>query len=138
MQVICVPIVTLEQNNNFIRKYTRAPNVTMYNSRAIVPGECSALSHTSNVSRHPLEFSFLISFFLFAEEMGVSRDTGESGTNFADILSNALPPSSLDKSKEKSSDSSVSFSLNMCRENATLIRRVASGFAETLRYFCTC
>jgi hypothetical protein len=38
--------------------------------------------------------------------MGVSRDTGESGTNFADILSNALPPSSLDKSKEKSSDSS--------------------------------
>jgi hypothetical protein len=80
-------------------------------------------------------FNFL---FLFAEEMGVSRDTGESGTNFADILSNALPPSSLDKSKEKSSDSSVSFSLNMCRENATLIRRVASGFAETLRYFCTC
>ena len=39
--------------------------------------------------------------------MGVSRDTGESGTNFAEILSNALPPSSLDK-KEKSSDSSVS------------------------------
>lgn len=38
--------------------------------------------------------------------MGVSRDTGESGTNFAEILSNALPPSSLDK-KEKSSDSSV-------------------------------
>ncbi|XP_063917837.1 RING finger protein unkempt homolog isoform X2 [Zophobas morio] len=39
------------------------------------------------------------------QEMGVSRDTGESGTNFAEILSNALPPSSLDK-KEKSSDSS--------------------------------
>ncbi|EFA09041.2 RING finger protein unkempt [Tribolium castaneum] len=38
------------------------------------------------------------------QEMGVSRDTGESGTNFAEILSNALPPS-LDK-KEKSSDSS--------------------------------
>lgn len=43
-----------------------------------------------------------------AEEMGVARDTGESGTNFAEILSNALPPSSLDK-KEKSSDSSVCF-----------------------------
>lgn len=44
----------------------------------------------------------------FVEELGVSRDTGDSGTNLAEILSNALPPSSTDKIKEKSSDSSVS------------------------------
>ncbi|CAH1116099.1 unnamed protein product [Phaedon cochleariae] len=41
------------------------------------------------------------------QELGVSRDTGESGTNLADILSNVLPQSSGDiKLKEKSSDSS--------------------------------
>lgn len=43
--------------------------------------------------------------------MGVSRDTGECGTNFAEILSNALPQSSLEKNKEKSSDSSVSIKI---------------------------
>ncbi|CAH1110075.1 unnamed protein product [Psylliodes chrysocephalus] len=41
------------------------------------------------------------------QELGVSRDTGDSGTNLADILSNVLPQSSTDlKLKEKSSDSS--------------------------------
>lgn len=46
---------------------------------------------------------------MFTEELGVSRDTGDSGTNLADILSNVLPQSSTDlKLKEKSSDSSVS------------------------------
>lgn len=40
------------------------------------------------------------------QEMGVTRDTGDSGTNLAEILSNALPPSNSDKIKEKSSDSS--------------------------------
>lgn len=43
--------------------------------------------------------------------MGVSRDGGgqvDCGTNLADILSSALPPTPHDKSKEKSSDSSVS------------------------------
>lgn len=41
--------------------------------------------------------------------MGVSRDSAplDSGTNLAEILSNALPQSALDKSKDKSSDSSV-------------------------------
>lgn len=47
--------------------------------------------------------------------MGVSRENAgclDSGTNFADILSNVLPqPHSLDKNKEKSSDSSVSVTL---------------------------
>ncbi|CAH0564404.1 unnamed protein product [Brassicogethes aeneus] len=37
------------------------------------------------------------------QEMGVQRDTGDCGTNLAEILSNALP---IDKNKEKSSDSS--------------------------------
>ncbi|XP_060522214.1 RING finger protein unkempt homolog isoform X4 [Cylas formicarius] len=42
------------------------------------------------------------------QELGVSRDTGDvSGTNLAEILSNALPPSCSDlKIKEKSSESS--------------------------------
>lgn len=44
--------------------------------------------------------------------MGVSRESAsgclDTGTNFAEILSNVLPPHTLDKSKEKSSDSSVS------------------------------
>lgn len=43
--------------------------------------------------------------------MGVSRENAgslDTGTNFADIISNVLPPS-VDKVKEKSSDSSVSF-----------------------------
>ncbi|XP_072395937.1 RING finger protein unkempt [Diabrotica undecimpunctata] len=41
------------------------------------------------------------------QELGVSRDTGESGTNLADILSNVLPQTTVDlKLKEKSSDSS--------------------------------
>lgn len=44
--------------------------------------------------------------------MGVSRDTGDCGTNFAEILSNALPQSSLEKNKEKSSDSSVSIKID--------------------------
>lgn len=50
--------------------------------------------------------------FLFVEEMGVSRDSAplDSGTNLAEILSNALPQSALDKNKDKSSDSSVSSS----------------------------
>lgn len=42
--------------------------------------------------------------------MGVSRENAgplDGGTNFAEIFSNALPHS-LEKSKEKSSDSSVS------------------------------
>lgn len=46
--------------------------------------------------------------------MGVSRENAgglDSGTNFAEILSNVLPPHSLDKNKEKSSDSSVSLFL---------------------------
>lgn len=64
---------------------------------------------------------FLTSFFL-VEEMGVSREnTGvDSGTNFAEILSNALPQSHLlDKNKEKSSDSSVSIFefFNLIRAN---------------------
>lgn len=49
--------------------------------------------------------------FVFLEEMGVSRENAgslDTGTNFAEILSNALPPHALDKNKEKSSDSSVS------------------------------
>lgn len=51
---------------------------------------------------------------LLSEEMGVSRESAgglDSGTNFAEILSNVLPPHSLDKNKEKSSDSSVSYFL---------------------------
>ncbi|XP_018574754.1 RING finger protein unkempt homolog isoform X3 [Anoplophora glabripennis] len=40
------------------------------------------------------------------QELGVSRDTGDSGTNLAEILSNALPQSADIKIKEKSSDSS--------------------------------
>ncbi|XP_057659912.1 putative E3 ubiquitin-protein ligase UNKL isoform X2 [Diorhabda carinulata] len=41
------------------------------------------------------------------QELGVSRETGESGTNLADILSNVLPQSGVElKLKEKSSDSS--------------------------------
>lgn len=40
--------------------------------------------------------------------MGVQRDTGDCGTNLVEILSNALPS---DKNKEKSSDSSVSFTI---------------------------
>ncbi|XP_074027508.1 RING finger protein unk isoform X1 [Leptinotarsa decemlineata] len=41
------------------------------------------------------------------QELGVSRDTGECGTNLAEILSNVLPQSNSDiKLKEKSSDSS--------------------------------
>lgn len=50
--------------------------------------------------------------FVLLEEMGVSRESAgslDTGTNFAEILSNALPPHALEKSKEKSSDSSVSF-----------------------------
>lgn len=51
----------------------------------------------------------LFSLLFFAEELGVSRDTGDTGTNLAEILSNALPQTSSDfKIKEKSSDSSVS------------------------------
>lgn len=45
--------------------------------------------------------------------MGVSRENAgplDGGTNLAEILSNALPHS-LDKNKEKSSDSSVSIFL---------------------------
>lgn len=52
----------------------------------------------------------------FAEEMGVSRESAsglDAGTNFAEILSNVLPPHSLDKNKEKSSDSSVSRKSNL-------------------------
>lgn len=44
--------------------------------------------------------------------MGVSREGGvplDCGTNLADILSSALPSTPHDKSKEKSSDSSVSY-----------------------------
>lgn len=51
----------------------------------------------------------------FSEEMGVSRESAsglDTGTNFAEILSNVLPQHSLDKNKEKSSDSSVSGSKN--------------------------
>nr|CAI5822938.1 unnamed protein product [Callosobruchus analis] len=41
------------------------------------------------------------------QELGVTRDTGDTGTNLAEILSNALPQTSSDiKLKEKSSDSS--------------------------------
>lgn len=53
-----------------------------------------------------------------SEEMGVSRENAgglDSGTNFAEILSNVLPPHSLDKNKEKSSDSSVSQNLFLKR-----------------------
>lgn len=53
----------------------------------------------------------MCSSFVIAEEMGVSRDAAgsiDSGTNFADIISSALPPTPHDKAKEKSSDSSVS------------------------------
>ncbi|KAJ8911655.1 hypothetical protein NQ315_006001, partial [Exocentrus adspersus] len=39
-------------------------------------------------------------------ELGVSRDTGDTGTNLAEILSNVLPLSADAKLKEKSSDSS--------------------------------
>ncbi|XP_018574753.1 RING finger protein unkempt homolog isoform X2 [Anoplophora glabripennis] len=44
--------------------------------------------------------------FAHVEQLGVSRDTGDSGTNLAEILSNALPQSADIKIKEKSSDSS--------------------------------
>lgn len=52
----------------------------------------------------------LLTVFFILEEMGVSRDGAvpiDCGTNLADILSSALPPTPHDKSKEKSSDSSV-------------------------------
>lgn len=39
------------------------------------------------------------------QELGVTREPGDTGTNFADILSSALPHT-VDRSKEKSSDSS--------------------------------
>ncbi|XP_076255239.1 RING finger protein unk isoform X2 [Rhynchophorus ferrugineus] len=46
--------------------------------------------------------------FAHVEQLGVSRDTGDtSGTNLGEILSNVLPPSNSDiKIKEKSSESS--------------------------------
>lgn len=57
--------------------------------------------------------------FVLLEEMGVSRESAgslDTGTNFAEILSNALPPHALDKNKEKSSDSSVSSNLSFSRK----------------------
>lgn len=59
----------------------------------------------------------LLTVFFILEEMGVSRDGAvpiDCGTNLADILSSALPPTPHDKSKEKSSDSSVSNSVCPC------------------------
>ncbi|XP_049817862.1 putative E3 ubiquitin-protein ligase UNKL isoform X1 [Aethina tumida] len=50
------------------------------------------------------------------QEMGVQRDTGDCGTNLVEILSNALPS---DKNKEKSSDSSVSFTIFYPDENGS-------------------
>ncbi|XP_044758278.1 RING finger protein unkempt isoform X2 [Coccinella septempunctata] len=43
--------------------------------------------------------------FAHVEQLGVSRETTDQGTNLAEILSNALPPG-LDRNKEKNSDSS--------------------------------
>lgn len=56
--------------------------------------------------------------YLIIEEMGVSRDGAgqiDCGTNLADILSSALPPPPHEKSKEKSSDSSVSKNITNVR-----------------------
>lgn len=73
----------------------------------------------------------LTSKYVFAEEMGVLRENAgclDGGTNFADILSNVLPqPHSLDKNKEKSSDSSVSFTVCKLFSSIVLLILVVFG-----------
>lgn len=62
--------------------------------------------------------------------MGVSRESAsglDTGTNFAEILSNVLPQHSLDKNKEKSSDSSVSSNKNDIQSG---VCSFFSGFIE--------
>lgn len=77
----------------------------------------------------------IINFFL-AEELGVSRDTGDTGTNLAEILSNALPQTSSDyKIKEKSSDSSVS--IKKLKFNVTIIIDI-SGLMLTVFFKILC